>query len=126
VGYVIKAMAQRNSYFDIPMKLLLEGDAQTVTKFDKVYGPKLRGVMTAGIERLGVKFPDLGLDPNAKLIGPTLEGVGWYPTVDGDLRLADVPAYVAGDACGLFRGIVAAMISGHYAASRIVEELQAS
>lgn len=125
VEYVIKAMAQRNSYFEVPMKLLLDGDTETVTKFDRIYGPKLRGVMTAGIERLGVKFPDLGSDPHAKLIGPTLEGVGWYPTVDGDLRLSDVPAYVAGDACGLFRGIVAAMISGHYAASRMVKELQA-
>jgi uncharacterized protein len=52
-------------------------------------------------------------------------GIGWYPKVDGDLRLLDVPAWVAGDACGLFRGIIAAMISGHYAAASAIEELLA-
>jgi hypothetical protein len=45
--------------------------------------------------------------------------------VDGDLRLLDTPAWVAGDACGLFRGIVAAMISGHYAADSALLELEA-
>jgi hypothetical protein len=45
--------------------------------------------------------------------------------VDGGLRLLDVPAWVAGDACGLFRGIVAAMISGHYASNFVLRELEA-
>lgn len=38
---------------------------------------------------------------------------------------AESPAWVAGDSCGLFRGIVAAMISGHYAASRVHASLPA-
>lgn len=78
--------------------------------------------MTRGLDRLRATFPDLN-DPRTRLIGPTLEGVGWYPQVDGDLRLLDVPAWVAGDVCGLFRGIVAAMISGHYAASGVLADI---
>jgi uncharacterized FAD-dependent dehydrogenase len=123
INPVIQAMTRSESYFELPMKRLLEGDPETVSEFDIVYGSELRRAMTAGLSRLGKRFPDLGSDRNAKLIGPTLEGVGWYPTVDGNLRLLDVPAYVAGDACGQFRGIVAAMISGHYSASSVVEEL---
>lgn len=48
------------------------------------------------------------------------------PGVNGDLRLLDVPAFVAGDAYGLFHGIVAATISGHYSSVAVVKALRAS
>lgn len=120
---VIKAMMKPDSHFELPMTGLLQEDESVTGKFDKVYGRELRLAMTKGLSRLAKKFPDLGTDENAKLIGPTLEGVGWYPKVSGRLKLLDVPAYVSGDACGLFRGIVAAMISGHYSAAALMEEM---
>lgn len=90
------------------------GGIPTVTAtLDNVYGIELRLAMTNGLSGLASTFPDLADDKEARLIGPVLEGVGWYPRVNGDLRLLDVPAWVAGDACGMFRGIVASMISGH-------------
>ncbi|KAI9731212.1 MAG: hypothetical protein M1834_005405 [Cirrosporium novae-zelandiae] len=119
----LKSMASPNSYFEIPMADLLNEEPTAVAKFDKVYGPELRNAMARGLSRFSKIFLDLGTDKCARLIGPTLEGVGWYPNVDGDLRLLDVPAWVAGDACGLFRGIIAAMISGHYAAASVLEDL---
>ena len=124
IAPVLRAMANVDSHFEVSMAGLLGGDPETVAVFDKVYGPELRVIMTRGLSHLVRAFPCLGTDKNARLIGPTFEGVGWYPNVDGDLRLSDVPAWVAGDACGLFRGIVAAMISGHYAAASVLHELQ--
>ncbi len=121
---VIKSMSRSKSYFEVPMVSLLDEDPAVTAELDQVYSPDLRRIMTSGLYRLATAFPDLGKDETAKLIGPTLEGVGWYPSVDGGLRLLDVPAWVAGDACGLFRGIVAAMISGHYAAAAVLNELQ--
>lgn len=79
--------------------------------------------MLQGLQRLISKFPVIN-HPDTRLIGPTLEGIGWYPTVDGDLKLSDAPLWVAGDACGLFRGIVSAFISGHYAANAVLAHLQ--
>lgn len=54
---------------------------------------------------------------------PCLEGIGRYPETDASLRVGSLPLYVAGDATGRFRGIVAAMVSGVFAGRRAVEGL---
>ncbi|WP_030617042.1 hypothetical protein [Streptomyces fulvoviolaceus] len=117
----LAAMADEENHFVLPLLDLLAGRTEAVATFDRVYGPELRTAMTRGLTRLAEAFPEIE-DAGTRLIGPTLEGVGWYPAVDGDLRLLDAPAWVAGDACGLFRGIVAAFISGHYAASAALRD----
>ncbi|EJD43313.1 FAD/NAD(P)-binding domain-containing protein [Auricularia subglabra TFB-10046 SS5] len=121
---LVRALGDADAHFEVSARALLRGDADAVATLDRIYGPELRGKMAEGLRRLAGSFEDLGKDNDAVLIGPTLEGVGWYPRVDGDLRLLDAPAWVAGDACGLFRGIVAAMISGHYAAASVLKSLE--
>ncbi|MFF4806041.1 FAD-dependent oxidoreductase [Streptomyces sp. NPDC001351] len=118
----LSAMGDEESYFTVPLKALRDGEPAAVATFDRVYGPELRAIMVHGLSLLATAYPAVR-DNGTNLIGPTLEGVGWYPKVDGDLRLPGSPAWVAGDACGLFRGIVAAMISGHYAADSALREL---
>jgi uncharacterized FAD-dependent dehydrogenase len=120
----LAALSDEESYFEVDLAALLAGDPGAVHIFDEIYGPTLRSFMTRGLHRLSAAFPEVN-DSHTRLIGPTLEGVGWYPRVEGNLRLLDAPAWVAGDACGLFRGIVAAMISGHYAASAVLADLSA-
>ncbi|QIS08726.1 hypothetical protein [Nocardia arthritidis] len=122
---LLKALSDDEVGFTVPAEGILGNDAETVAVFDRVYGTELRETMAAGLRRLAAAFPAVR-DERTVLIGPTLEGVGWYPKVDGDLRLTDAPAWVAGDACGLFRGIVAALISGHYAASSVLRDLDAN
>ncbi|CAH6420056.1 Hypothetical protein UVM_LOCUS37 [uncultured virus] len=53
--------------------------------------------------------------PTAELVGPCLEGVGWYvDTLAGTLEVPKHPnVRVLGDATGRFRGIVAALLSGY-------------
>ncbi|MFD5483298.1 FAD-dependent oxidoreductase [Streptomyces hawaiiensis] len=119
----LAAMEDEASHFTVSMAALIASEPDAVATFDRVYGPELREIMVRGLSRLANAFPDIR-DGETQLIGPTLEGVGWYPEVDGDLRLSDAPAWVAGDACGLFRGIVAAMISGHYAADSALRDLE--
>ncbi|MBK9035547.1 MAG: hypothetical protein IPL61_30540 [Myxococcales bacterium] len=58
-------------------------------------------------------------DAPVQVYGPAIEGVGDYPTDDGALAVAP-GVWVAGDATGRFRGIVAAMVSGRYVARRIL------
>jgi len=89
----------------------------------KVYGRQLADGLLAGITSLAEKFPELQSE-HTRLVGPTLEGVSLYPKSDDNLRLPTVPAWVAGDISGKFRGIVAAMISGYYVADQVVRAIQ--
>lgn len=80
--------------------------------------PPARDVERAVIARaLETLVPDAPAD--MKVYEPCIEGVGDYPVDDGHLCIAP-GVHVAGDACGRFRGIVAAMISGRYVARRIL------
>jgi uncharacterized protein len=73
-----------------------------------------------GIHELANKFPGLRQNSDGiDLIGPTVEGVGAYPVVDGQLKIPGHSIYVAGDAVGSFRGITAAMLSGYYIGRQI-------
>lgn len=121
---MLAALSEEESFFEMELSALLSGEPGAIRIFDEVYGATLRSFMTRGLRLLSTAFPEVN-DPGTRLIGPTLEGVGWYPRVAGGLRLLDSPGWVAGDACGLFRGIVAAMISGHYAASAVLADLSA-
>lgn len=83
----------------------------------ELYGEKNLKYLRRGLEHLLKKFPSL---KEAEVIGITIEGVGYYPEVDNDLKLKESSkVWVCGDACGLFRGLVAAMISGFYVGSKI-------
>ncbi|KAL2809884.1 hypothetical protein BJX63DRAFT_434745 [Aspergillus granulosus] len=123
---LIKSMSDKASSFEISLQGALHRDPLCVKVLDDIYGPDLRLNMMAGLAKLAHTYPDLRSDKDAKLIGQTLEGVGWYHKVDGHLRLLDTPVFVAGDACGLFRGIVAALISGYYSAFLLERELMVS
>lgn len=67
-------------------------------------------------ERTGIKLRDFPDD--FKIIGPTIEGVGYYPKLDENLKVKNENIWFIGDATGEFRGIVAAMVSGVYVAQQ--------
>jgi uncharacterized protein len=69
------------------------------------------------MEGLYTLVEEFALDTqSAVLHAPTIEGLGYYPSVDRSLRVDGLPVWVAGDSSGMFRGIVAALISGRVAA----------
>jgi uncharacterized FAD-dependent dehydrogenase len=125
--FIMKALSDESSYFSLSLEKFLANDPATLKQFDQIMGPDVRQLVSLGVAELAEKFPSIAQGA-AQLIGPTLEGVGWYPTINPDLSLPGVPAWVAGDACGIFRGIVAAMVSGYYiallASNRNAQELQ--
>lgn len=117
------ALREQGTYFEIPLMAWLEREQATTSGMDAIYGKEVANAMMLGLRKLINRFPSIE-HSETRLIGPALEGIGWYPEVDGTLRLPNRPAWVVGDACGLFRGIVAAFISGHYAASAVLETLE--
>lgn len=55
----------------------------------------------------------------SKIYGPCIEGIGYYPEISGALKVNSRNIFVAGDATGLFRGIMPAMVSGFYCGRQI-------
>lgn len=84
-----------------------------------VLGPHLAARLAQGLALLVRDFPGRRLEA-ALVTGPTVEGVGMY--LDHDDRLATPlrGLWVAGDAAGTFRGLTAALVSGHIAGSAAV------
>ncbi|KAL6079636.1 putative FAD-dependent dehydrogenase-like protein [Balamuthia mandrillaris] len=76
--------------------------------------------VAVGLRKLCDSFPEL-LTESSQVIGPTMEGVGFYPELEegGGLR----SLWIVGDSSGVFRGIVAAMVSGYYVAQEVLETL---
>ena len=84
-----------------------------------IFGERGAALVLHAIDRLLELCPDTRHDPRAVIHAPCIEGVGDYPVDDGALQVAP-GVWVAGDLCGRFRGIVAGMVSGRYAALRLL------
>lgn len=80
----------------------------------ETFGIRSGRLISNGLQRLvheigGRQFRDVTLH------APAIEGVGSYPRLGTGLKVARHPIWVAGDASGAFRGLTAAMMSGHFA-----------
>jgi uncharacterized protein len=85
-------------------------------------GPLASASLAKGLRRLLEDFPGRGLE-EAMLIGPAVEGVGWYPLHDGRLSTPVPGLWVAGDLVGSFRGLTAALVSGYVAGIAVVRDV---
>lgn len=58
-----------------------------------------------------------------KIIGPTIEGIGYYPDINNFLQVnGNENMWVVGDASGIFRGIIASMQSGLYVGFQLIDK----
>lgn len=70
------------------------------------------------------QFRELYDISECEVSGPCIEGVGEYWSLDHNLRDSEGSnVWVAGDSTGLFRGLCAALVSGHYIGSQIIEQI---
>lgn len=85
------------------------------------YSPAVSRDISEGIRRLG-EFYETNF-AGATVIGPCVEGVGDYPSVDPvSLRSGVDGLYAVGDATGIFRGIVSALVSGAFVGESLAAE----
>jgi uncharacterized FAD-dependent dehydrogenase len=78
-------------------------------------GAAVAGLLAEGLRALCSAHPRLLRSP-CLVTAPAIEGIGRYPELTDTLRYGDAPLWVAGDATGIFRGLTAAMVSGHFVA----------
>lgn len=83
------------------------------------FGPRLDAMFRHHISKILPRE----MHAQALVYGPTVEGVGYYPDINEDLKLNSQEIWLAGDMSGVFRGLTAALVSGHYCASRIDDHL---
>ncbi len=83
-----------------------------------VVGTPAAALLAIARDRLLAWAPALR-DAEAAVLAPCIEGIGEYPLAPADDLLLAPGLWLAGDAAGRFRGIVASMISGRYVARRI-------
>ncbi len=99
----------------------LIGSPKSAAPLRAYFGPEISARLIAGIRLLMRDFPRDHLE-RAEVFAPTIEGVGLYPSHDNALRVAD-NVWIAGDTAGDFRGLVAALVSGHIAGSAAAKKL---
>ena len=85
----------------------------TLEEYDEVYD-----YIKVGIESF-FKFNNVQNTSEYQIYGPTIEGVGYYPITDENLKVKDENIWIGGDATGKFRGIIASMLSGIFISSII-------
>jgi uncharacterized FAD-dependent dehydrogenase len=88
-----------------------------------LFGFDLARALTAGFNELIRGLPADTLK-RSTIYAPAIEGVGLYPDVDESLRLRGLPVWVAGDAAGLFRGLVAALVSGYFVGRLVARSIK--
>jgi uncharacterized FAD-dependent dehydrogenase len=97
---------------------LREWRAAGAARLSSTLGERGSAVLWRGLQHLLAWCPEWVERDDVTVHTPCIEGVGDYAVDDGSLQVAE-NVYVVGDAGGRFRGIVASMISGRYAAARI-------
>lgn len=83
------------------------------------YGGRIDALLRKGLARF-LKNIDVN---QFFLHGPCIEGTGYYPDIDSNLKVKELPIWIAGDQAGMFRGLMASLISGHYCSQKIHEYL---
>jgi uncharacterized FAD-dependent dehydrogenase len=86
---------------------------QERSNLKNIYSEQISEIVLNGLEKLLQKFPSLDFD-DVVLIGPTLEGIGYYPEINENLKSKVEDFYFIGDCCGIFRGIIPSMLSGYW------------
>jgi len=90
---------------------------------ENYYPKQMAQYVIKGLMRLTKHFQSLQDDQSLMIHGPTIEGVGNYPVVNEALETNCQRIYITGDAAGLFRGLTAALLSGHYVGKKIASAL---
>ena len=92
----------------IPLSQVLRDG--THTKLRQCFGELGEQYLVQGLRSLVGRFPCLS---EARCSGPTVEGIGSYIATDQHMKVPGHDVWVVSDACGKYRGLTGAMVSGY-------------
>jgi uncharacterized FAD-dependent dehydrogenase len=88
----------------------------------KLLTPEVASIIKGSLRALIAHYPDLDA-PDTMCLFPAIEGVGLYPRVNDALRVKDERIWCCGDVAGSFRGLIPALVSGHFAGAQAAAAL---
>lgn len=88
-------------------------------------GEDLYRLIKSAVEDLLSWSPDL-IDHRTVCLFPTVEGIGYYPDIDEDLKVWNHNIWCVGDVVGRFRGLIPALLSGYYVGLSVKESLSSN
>ena len=89
----------------------------------ELIGDEFQRVFVSVLSKLIDWSPDL-YDASTAVMFPAIEGVGSYVKLTDGLQIPNENIWCAGDMSGIVRGIIPALISGHYAGKRVMQDCQ--
>lgn len=120
---LLSQLQKQEAIFNGSVTNFLNRNSDEYAIIRQLFGGHLALLLHEGLTRLSTEYP--AVTSSAILVGPTIEGIGHYPAINRELNLAGMPCWVSGDATGVFRGIVAAMVSGYYSGHKAAEYFRA-
>jgi len=118
----IPRIENRGRHFTLHLDTIA-GEGPLKEALVETFGNEIAMHLLVGLAKLVEHFDISG---PLSISGPSIEGVGYYPTVDSSLKIPGYPIWLPGDVAGLFRGLTAALVSGHFAGLQCAEYLCAS
>jgi uncharacterized protein len=115
-SFRIEPEPSRRPWF--PQQQFHRGDIAAVLQ------PELYRILAESVRMLVTRFPDMAT-PETICLFPAVEGVGAFPTNDAGLRDHSGRIWYCGDVVGRFRGLIPALVSGHYVGAAIAAHLRA-
>jgi uncharacterized protein len=117
---LLERLRSTSQAIQTPLATILSADKPEETPIGKLFGPEVTAAVVSGMLELMKEF-GLTSFSDAVLHAPALEGLATYPHFNSSLQLQDDPIWGAGDITGLFRGLVAALVSGYFAGLQVVQ-----
>lgn len=85
--------------------------------------PELHDTLAMSLRAMVECFPDMG-GRETMCLFPAVEGVGRFPASGPELRVGTEAVWVCGDIVGRFRGLVPALVSGHYVGQAVAAQVR--
>lgn len=87
------------NHFQLPLHKVLKKESEILDRLESTMGSKyFVEKMLEGLDLLTQRFPSLEYSPeNSLIVGPVLEGVCEYPLLSRDLKVENIPMWVAGN-----------------------------
>lgn len=119
--FTLLESAMKTSSFDVVLNN--ETSDNICSSYREIYGYLIEGLKSFISEHIEIADIDL-FDETYRIKGPTIEGVGYYPITDINMKVPGENIYICGDANGNYRGIIPSMISGSFVSYHLIESLK--
>lgn len=121
IGIVIRVLDSDNQYIPIFSRVIESKEKISKSLRDYMSGSEIYGNSVDNIIRERISSLVINNNYDGSVVAPEIEKWGYYPVINSDLCDSDGNLWV-GDSTGVFRGLMAAFVSGAYAGEFLLKD----